>query len=71
MIEQKSKIWKILTKYDNTLIDFCDSLSNVIQDKSKKSDFIKIVNHYQEIDYKDCNILDEILGDYIMLAIND
>lgn len=71
MIKGKEQIWKILVKYDNTLSDFCDSLSNVLQEKSQKSDFFNIIKNYQNIDMTDVAILNEVIGSDIMLAIND
>jgi hypothetical protein len=68
---KEEKIWKILVKYDNTLSDFCNSLSNVLQKNSQKSDFVNIVKNYQNIDSIDAQTLNEIVGDEIMLAIND
>jgi hypothetical protein len=68
---KEEKIWKILVKYDNTLSDFCNSLSNVLQKNSQKSDFVNIVKNYQNIDSIDAQTLNEIIGDEIMLAIND
>jgi len=69
-ISQKEKIWSILDKYDNELQSFCDSLSNIIQEKSEKSDFLTIFRNYMNIDIQDALILDEILGNQIMIAVN-
>jgi hypothetical protein len=71
MIKDKEQIWKILVKYDTILSDFCDSLSNILQEKSQKSDFFNIIKNYQNIDNTDVLILNDVIGSEIMLAIND
>ena len=69
-ISQKEQIWSILDKYDRSLSSFCDSLSNVIQEKSLKSDFLMIFRNYNNIDTHDALILDQIIGNQIMNAVN-
>jgi hypothetical protein len=69
-ISQKEQIWSILDKYDRSLSSFCDSLSNVIQEKSLKSDFLTIFRNYNNIDTQDVLILDQIIGNQIMIAVN-
>jgi len=69
-ISQKEQIWSILDKYDRSLSSFCDSLSNVIQEKSLKSDFLMIFRNYNNIDTQDALILDQIIGNQIMNAVN-
>ena len=69
-ISEKEKIWSILSKYDNSLSSFCDSLSNVIQERSTKFDFLNIFKNYNNIESSDVNIIDQILGNKIMFAVN-
>jgi hypothetical protein len=69
-ISEKEKIWSILSKYDNSLSSFCDSLSNVIQESSTKFDFLNIFKNYKNIESSDVNIIDQILGHKIMIAVN-
>lgn len=69
-ISEKEKIWYILSKYDNSLSSFCDSLSNVIQERSTKFDFLTIFKNYKNIESSDVNIIDHILGHKIMIAVN-
>lgn len=69
-ISEKEKIWSILSKYDNSLSSFCDSLSNVIQESSTKFDFLTIFKNYNNIDTQDVLILDQIIGNQIMIAVN-
>lgn len=71
MSNEKEKIWKLLVKYDNTLLEFCDSLSNILQNKQSKSDILNIVKNYKNIDYVDAIIVDSILGESITNALND
>jgi hypothetical protein len=69
-ISEKEKIWSILSKYDNSLSSFCDSLSNIIQERSTKFDFYNILKNYKNIESSDVNIIDQILGHKIMIAVN-
>jgi hypothetical protein len=69
-ISEKEKIWYILSKYNNSLSSFCDSLSNIIQERSTKLDFVTIFKNYQNIDICDVDIIDQILGNKIMFAVN-
>jgi len=69
-ISEKEKIWYILSKYNNSLSSFCDSLSNIIQERSTKLDFVTIFKNYQNIDICDVDIIDQILGNKIMFAMN-
>ena len=69
-ISEKEKIWSILSKYDNSLSSFCDSLSNVSQERSTKFDFLNIFKNYNNIESSDVNIIDQILGHKIMIAVN-
>jgi hypothetical protein len=71
MIKGKEQIWKILVKYDNTLSEFCDSLSNILQERSQNSDFFNIIKNFQNIEMSDVIILNDAIGSEIMLAIND
>lgn len=69
-ISEKEQIWSVLSKYDKDLTTFCDSLSNVIQERSTKLDFVTIFKNYQNIDICDVDIIDQILGNKIMIAVN-
>ena len=69
-ISEKEKIWYILSKYNNSLSSFCDSLSNIIQERPTKLDFVTIFKNYQNIDICDVDIIDQILGNKIMFAMN-
>jgi hypothetical protein len=69
-ISEKEKIWYTLSKYNNSLSSFCDSLSNIIQERSTKLDFVTIFKNYQNIDICDVDIIDQILGNKIMFAVN-
>ena len=66
----KNTIWNILSKYDNTLISMCDSLSNILQEKSDKTDYINVFRNYRKMDFEDTEIVDLVLGDKILMSIN-
>lgn len=66
----KNTIWKILSKYDNTLTSMCDSLSNILQEKSDKTDYINVFRNYRKMDIEDTKIVDIVLGDKILMAVN-
>jgi archaellum biogenesis ATPase FlaH len=71
MSNEKEKIWNLLVKYDNTLLEFCDSLSSILQNKSSNNDFLNIVKNYKNIESEDVLIIDSILGDSITNILND
>ena len=66
----KNTIWNILSKYDNTLTSMCDSLSNILQEKSDKTDYINVFRNYRKMDFEDTEIVDLVLGDKILMSIN-
>ena len=66
----KNTIWNILSKYDNTLTSMCDSLSNILQEKSDKNDYINVFRNYRKMDIEDTKIVDIVLGKKILMAIN-
>ena len=66
----KNTIWNILSKYDNTLTSMCDSLSNILQEKSEKTDYINVFRNYRKMDIEDTEIVDIVLGDKILISIN-
>lgn len=66
----KNTIWNILSKYDNTLTSMCDSLSNILQEKSEKNDYINVFRNYRKMDFEDTKIVDLVLGDKILMSIN-
>jgi len=67
---EKNKIWNILSKYDNTLTSMCDSLSNILQEKSEKTDYINVFRNYRKMDIEDTKIVDIVLGDKILISVN-
>jgi len=66
----KNTIWNILSKYDHTLISMCDSLSNILQEKADNSDYKNVFSNYRKMEKEDTNLVDSILGDKILVAIN-
>jgi len=66
----KNTIWNILSKYDNTLTSMCDSLSNILQEKSEKNDYINVFRNYRKMDIEDTKIVDIVLGDKILISVN-
>jgi hypothetical protein len=66
----KNTIWNILSKYDNTLTSMCDSLSNILQEKSDKTDYINVFRNYRKMDIEDTEIVDLVLGDKILMSVN-
>ena len=66
----KNTIWYILSKYDNTLTSMCDSLSNILQEKSEKNDYINVFRNYRKMDIEDTKIVDIVLGDKILISVN-
>jgi hypothetical protein len=66
----KNTIWKILSKYDNTLTSMCDSLSNILQEKADKSDYVNVFRNYRKMDIEDTKIVDIVLGSKILISVN-
>lgn len=66
----KSNLWQVLTKYDNTLTSFASSISNTIQSKETSEDLVNILKSYRKIDKDDAILVDSILGDKITFSIN-
>jgi hypothetical protein len=66
----KNTIWKILSKYDNTLTSMCDSLSNILQEKADKSDYVNVFRNYRKMHLEDTKIVDIILGNKILISVN-
>jgi hypothetical protein len=66
----KNKIWQVLTKYDNTLVGLCDSLSNILQQKADSSDYKNVFINYRKMDLEDTKLVDSIIGSKIMSSIN-
>jgi len=66
----KNKIWNILNKYDNTLTSLCDSLSNILQEKEEKTDYINVFRNYRKMNIEDTKIVDMVLGKKILMSIN-
>jgi hypothetical protein len=66
----KNTIWNILSKYDNTLTSMCDSLSNILQEKADKSDYVNIFRNYRKMDIEDTKIVDIVLGSKILISVN-
>ena len=66
----KNTIWNILSKYDNTLTSMCDSLSNILQEKADKFDYINVFRNYRKMDIEDTKIVDIVLGNKILMLIN-
>lgn len=69
-INDKKTIWNLIEKYDNTLTDMCNSLSNILTGKNTSEDYINIFSNYRNISIKDEASIDDIIGDKVMLALN-
>lgn len=69
-MNDKSNLWQILTKYDNTLTSFAGSISKAIQSKETSEDLVNILKSYRKIDKNDAMLVDSILGDKITFSIN-
>ena len=67
---EKNTIWNILSKYDNTLTSMCDSLSNILQEKADKSDYVNVFRNYRKMDIEDTKIVDIVLGSKILISVN-
>jgi hypothetical protein len=61
---KKSILWDVLSKYDGIAeySKFCDSLSNIIQDKSNGDDILTVYVNLSKIDRIDYNKVDEAVG---------
>ena len=68
--KDKNTIWNILSKYDNTLTSMCDSISNILQEKADKSDYVNVFKNYRKMDFEDTKIVDIVLGKKILMIIN-
>jgi hypothetical protein len=66
-MDTKAELWKILEKYDylNEYIDFCDSLSNFIQNRESNEDILTIYKNLYKIDRKDKLKIDNVIGSQI------
>lgn len=64
MNSKKSILWSVLEKYDSFVDykNFCNSLSNLIQDKSTGDDILTIYTHYDKIDRVDLDKVDDVVG---------
>jgi hypothetical protein len=69
-IEQKEKIWSVLCKYEQTLDSLCDSLSNILQEKEEKNDYINVFRNYRKMNIEDTKIVDMVLGEKIAISVN-
>lgn len=74
MKNDKSILWSVLEKYDNYIDykNFCDSLSNCIQDKCNSDDMIVIFKNLQLIDKSDRIKIDNAIGskiDFCMFSV--
>jgi hypothetical protein len=69
-IEQKEKIWSVLCKYEQTLGSLCDSLSNILQEKEEKNDYINVFRNYRKMSIEDTKIVDMVLGEKIAISVN-
>jgi len=68
--KNKETIWNILSKYDNTLTQLGTALSNILQSKDVKDDYLTVFNNYIKIDLNDTKKLDSIIGSKILFFIN-
>jgi hypothetical protein len=68
--KDKNIVWNVLNKYDGTLTSLCDSLSNALQGKSEKSDYVNILKHYRMLETNDMNLLDSVFNTQILKAVN-
>ena len=68
--KDKNIVWNVLTKYDNTLTSLCDLLSNILQEKADNSDYKTVFGNYRKMEKEDTLLVDSILGDKILVAIN-
>jgi len=62
----KQTLWKILEKYDCIEYkDLCDSLSNIIQDKSSSTDLLTIYVSLEKIQREDRDRIEKEIGNEI------
>jgi len=61
---KKSILWRILNKYDGItdFNKFCDSISNLIQEKSNGDDLVTIYQHFTEIEKADYIVVNDAIG---------
>lgn len=61
---KKSILWSILSKYDGLaeFTKFCDSISNLIQEKSNGDDLVTIYQHFTALDKADYNVVNDAVG---------
>jgi len=59
-MKDKEILYNILVKYDNdeSFRDFCDSLSNIIQNKFGKNDIMNIIKFSDIIESDEVQIID-------------
>lgn len=69
-IKEKGILFSLMEKYDNEK-SFSNSISNVIQGKETDQDLINIVENmdYGNIEFNDYGLLEEILGDKILVSL--
>jgi hypothetical protein len=48
----------------------CDSLSNILQEKADKSDYVNVFRNYRKMDIEDTKIVDIVLGSKILISVN-
>lgn len=63
----KKELWLVLEKYDSCseMRFFCNSISNIIQDKKNDNDIINIYQGLSEITEFEKKKIDEFIGDEI------
>lgn len=62
----KQTLWRILEKYDCVEYkDLCDSLSNIIQDKSSSTDLLTIYVSLEKIQREDRDRIEKEIGNEI------
>lgn len=61
---KKSILWSVLSKYDGLteFNKFCDSISNLIQEKYSGNDLVTIYQHFTSLDKSDYNVVNEAIG---------
>lgn len=65
--KNKAILWSVLEKYDGIkeYQNFCDSLSNFIQDKESTSDILNVYRHLYSLDLDDKKKIDTTIGSKI------
>jgi len=66
---QKGNLYYLMVKYDKINENFANSLSRVIQGSNTDEDLMTISQNmdYNDIDFNDSQILEEILGEQISM----